>query len=89
MTYATLSSDLDKSTAALSLDVPQYCVWGAGTGIGKTLVSAGICHVLSQSEVSWFVVRFVVYEHDEDYPERRIVQTCSSFCTFKILKRSP
>eukprot|EP00959_Pyramimonas_sp_CCMP1952_P120728 2524094-Pyramimonas_sp.AAC.1 len=49
MTYATLGSDQGRSDASQFLDVPQYCVWGAGTGIGKSLVSAGICHELSQS----------------------------------------
>jgi hypothetical protein len=35
----------------LGLQVPSYIVWGAGTDVGKTLVSCGICHVASLKNV--------------------------------------
>ena len=35
----------------LGLKVPSYIVWGAGTDVGKTLVSCGICHMASLKNV--------------------------------------
>lgn len=39
----TLRGFVPKARTAIALHVPQYTVWGAGTDIGKSLVSAGIC----------------------------------------------
>jgi predicted GTPase len=36
---------------AAGLHVPAYTIWGANTDVGKTLVSAGLCRALVQSDV--------------------------------------
>ena len=36
---------------AISLEVPTYMVWGANTGVGKTLVSAGVAASAAKDEV--------------------------------------
>jgi hypothetical protein len=44
-----ISTELGKGE--LSMDAPVYIVWGAGTDVGKTLISAGICYAASQISV--------------------------------------
>lgn len=34
------------------LNCPALCVWGANTGVGKTLVSAGLAAAVARAEVS-------------------------------------
>ena len=36
---------------SLNLSIPSYVVWGSGTNVGKTLISAGICNFLSKDQV--------------------------------------
>ena len=38
-------------TPAVSLQVPTYCVWGANTGVGKTLISAGLARASVANKV--------------------------------------
>jgi len=48
----TLRGFVPKARTAIALHVPQYTVWGAGTDIGKSLVSAGICRTQTLKEGS-------------------------------------
>lgn len=42
--YSTQSNELP-------LDVPSVCVWGANTGVGKTLISAGLARAALRNGV--------------------------------------
>lgn len=44
---------LGVARADQGLRVPTYMVWGAGTDVGKTLVSCGICHIASLKNVRY------------------------------------
>jgi dethiobiotin synthetase len=33
---------------------PTVCIWGANTGVGKTIVSAGLAHAAAEAGVSFF-----------------------------------
>ena len=35
----------------VSLQVPTYCIWGANTGVGKTLISAGLARASVADQV--------------------------------------
>lgn len=35
----------------ISLGFPTLCIWGANTGVGKTLVSAGLAAAVTRAEV--------------------------------------
>lgn len=35
----------------MPLDVPVYCVWGANTGVGKTLASVGLAAAAARAQV--------------------------------------
>jgi hypothetical protein len=35
----------------ISLQVPTYCIWGANTGVGKTLISAGLARAAVANQV--------------------------------------
>lgn len=53
----------DFQAAALDVSFPTYMIWGANTGVGKTLVSAGIFSEFSPlsflSPIPWFFnIRF-------------------------------
>jgi predicted GTPase len=41
----------ERIASAAGLHVPAYMVWGANTDVGKTLVSAGLCRALVESDV--------------------------------------
>ena len=47
-----MSSEI--SAGDLNMKAPVYMVWGAGTDVGKTLISAGICYASSQISVLYF-----------------------------------
>lgn len=42
--------------AGLSLRSPTYMIWGANTGVGKTLVAAGLASAVRRSRVSGHLV---------------------------------
>jgi hypothetical protein len=42
------------SAGEANMNAPVYVVWGAGTDVGKTLISAGICYASSQISVAIF-----------------------------------
>ncbi len=44
-----LSSERDDGH--ISLGFPTLCIWGANTGVGKTLVSAGLAAAVTRAEV--------------------------------------
>lgn len=41
----------DVQTPPISLQVPTYCIWGANTGVGKTLISAGLARASVAAQV--------------------------------------
>jgi hypothetical protein len=53
---STLPADSQAAPApapeALSLELPTYMVWGSNTGVGKTLVSAGLAASAASERVS-------------------------------------
>ncbi|KAK3278417.1 hypothetical protein CYMTET_13643, partial [Cymbomonas tetramitiformis] len=50
VSHPLLGRRIRSSWTAGARSVPQCIVWGAGTGIGKTLISAGLCKEAASSE---------------------------------------
>jgi hypothetical protein len=48
---AASSPESAEADADAGLHVPAYTIWGANTDVGKTLVSAGLCRAVVQSDV--------------------------------------
>ena len=58
----TTSRALSGERSSLPLDVPAVCVWGANTGVGKTLFSAGLALAALRNGVCfvWIACAIVV-----------------------------
>lgn len=51
---ASASDDAHTPLPALPLGLATYTIWGANTGVGKTLASAGIAHAACKLKVLLF-----------------------------------
>ncbi|EKX52140.1 hypothetical protein GUITHDRAFT_161318 [Guillardia theta CCMP2712] len=66
---------------SLNLSIPSYVVWGSGTNVGKTLISAGICNFLSKDQARMVGRRVVVILHDRrGFPEDSDADTVAAVC---------
>mmetsp|Transcript_37594 Transcript_37594/g.88864 ORF Transcript_37594/g.88864 Transcript_37594/m.88864 type:complete len:839 (+) Transcript_37594:57-2573(+) len=60
------------------LSVPAYVVWGAGTDVGKTLISAGICEYFSRVNKDGAVLFLKPFQ--TGYPEDSDADTVAGVC---------
>jgi len=59
LSTAALCGADDPDSLVVPLDGPNVCVWGANTGVGKTIVSAGLAHAAAEAGVSEGKKRFI------------------------------
>lgn len=70
--FSALSCSRVYSTDAakqLPLDLPTYAVWGANTGVGKTLASVGLAHAAQRLGVSADCGRGLSYTPPHAHPK--------------------
>jgi hypothetical protein len=55
---AALCKPDDADSLAIPLSGPTVCIWGANTGVGKTIMSAGLAHAAVETGVRRFFLVF-------------------------------
>jgi hypothetical protein len=61
LSTAALCGADDPDSLAVPLAGPNVCIWGANTGVGKTIVSAGLAHAAAEAGVSEEKMCFLNY----------------------------
>ena len=75
------------SPAPVPLAVPAYMVWGVGTGVGKTLASAGLAFALRRLQAGDLVWLLLEYLHAP--PARPVIRSSSDLELCFCLGRCP
>eukprot|EP00967_Tisochrysis_lutea_P055889 scaffold70434_cov18-Tisochrysis_lutea.AAC.1 len=77
----------DRTTErGLPLDSPSYLIWGANTGVGKTLVSVGLAHAAQRLKVPFLYLKPVQTGFPADSDARLVVSACSLRWQYRMLK---
>ncbi|CAG9462769.1 unnamed protein product [Pedinophyceae sp. YPF-701] len=76
---AAASAQQEGSKGVLyALGTPTFAVWGANTGVGKTVVSAGLCRALAAMRVPYLYLKPVQTGFPEDSDARIVAQVAGS-----------